>query len=101
MKLEGDDEPLSAADLWQIHGASGTNILAGGWLLIAPWLLDYAQDVIRWNDTITAAVLIIRGAALRAAARPLLDQCDQRLSWSLADRRAFCAALPAHHGAGQ
>lgn len=52
-------KPLSSADLLQIHWASGANILFGAWLFLAPWLLDYAQDVIRWNDTITGAVLIV------------------------------------------
>lgn len=55
----GGREPLSAGDLWQIHWASGTNILFGAWLFVAPWVLGYAQDVIRWNDTITGAVLVV------------------------------------------
>jgi SPW repeat-containing protein len=52
-------EPFSAADLSQIHWASGANILFGAWLFIAPWLLSYAPDVISWNDTIAGAALMI------------------------------------------
>src|ERR671919_438623 len=59
MMNEKPRKPLSAVDLWQIHWASGANILFGAWLLLAPWLLAYAQDVIRWNDTITGAVLVV------------------------------------------
>jgi hypothetical protein len=56
---ENERQPLSATDLWQIHWASGANILFGAWLFVAPWLLAYAQDIIRWNDTITGVVLVV------------------------------------------
>ena len=52
-------EPYSAADLSEIRWASGANILFGAWLLIAPWLLNYMQNVIRWNDRIAGAALMI------------------------------------------
>jgi SPW repeat len=62
-------EPYSAADLSQIRWASGANILLGAWLFIAPWLLSYTQDVIRWNDRIAGAALCVL-ATLRLI-RPL------------------------------
>jgi len=52
-------EPFSAADLSEIRWASGANIFFGGWLFIAPWLLSYIQNVIRWNDRIAGAALMI------------------------------------------
>ena len=52
-------EPYSAADLSEIRWASGANILFGAWLFIAPWVLNYAQDVISWNETIGGATLMI------------------------------------------
>jgi len=52
-------EPYSAADLSEIRWASGANVLFGAWLFIAPWLLSYIQNVIRWNDRIAGAALMI------------------------------------------
>jgi SPW repeat len=52
-------EPYSAADLSEIRWASGANILFGTWLFIAPWVLNYAQDLISWNETIAGAALVI------------------------------------------
>ena len=52
-------EPYSAADLSEIRWASGANILFGAWLFIAPWVLNYAQDVISWNEAIAGATLMI------------------------------------------
>jgi hypothetical protein len=62
-------EPYSAADLSEIRWASGANILFGAWLFLAPWALNYAQDVISWNETIAGATLMIL-ASLRYI-RPL------------------------------
>jgi hypothetical protein len=53
----------SAADLRQIHFASGTNVVAGIWLVIAP-VFFCPQAVIRWNDAIVGLLLIVL-AALR------------------------------------
>jgi hypothetical protein len=65
--VEESEEPgggsYSAADLRQIHIASGTNIVAGIWLAIAPAFFC-PQAVIRWNDTIVGLLLIVM-AALR------------------------------------
>ena len=52
-------EPLTAADLGQIRWASGTNILIGIWLFIAPQLLGPPQRSIRWDDIIVGVVLIV------------------------------------------
>ncbi len=45
-----NQKPLSAADLWQIHWASGANILLGAWLLVAPWLLDCQNITAQVNE---------------------------------------------------
>jgi SPW repeat len=60
---ESEGGPYSAADLHQIHIASGTNIVAGTWLMIAP-VFFCPQAVIRWNDAIVGLLLIVL-AALR------------------------------------
>ena len=52
----------SPEDLTQIHIASGINILAGIWLVAAPFVLCPAQPVIRWNDTIAGMFLIVLGS---------------------------------------
>ena len=52
-------EPYTADDLSEIRWASGANILFGAWLFIAPWVLNYAQDAISWNETIAGATLMI------------------------------------------
>jgi SPW repeat-containing protein len=52
-------EPYSAAELSEIRWASGTNILFGAWLFVAPWVLNYAQEAISWNETIVGAALMI------------------------------------------
>ena len=52
-------EPYNATDLSEIRWASGANILFGAWLFIAPWVLNYAQGVVRWNDRIAGAALMI------------------------------------------
>jgi hypothetical protein len=51
--------PYSREDLRQIHISSGINILAGMWLIVAPFLLCPAQPVIRWNDAIAGLLLIV------------------------------------------
>lgn len=51
--------PYTAFDLAQIHGASGVSIVAGIWLLIAPFYLGYPQPISRWNDIIVGLVLIV------------------------------------------
>jgi len=54
-----EGEPYSEGDLRQIHIASGVSVVAGIWLVAAPVLLNYAQAVIRWNDTIAGLLLLL------------------------------------------
>ena len=56
---EAEPSLYSREDLSQIHIASGINILAGIWLVAAPFVLCPAQPVIRWNDAIAGLVLIV------------------------------------------
>lgn len=61
---ESREGAYSAADLRQIHIASGVNIVAGVWLGTAPLLFHYPQAIIRLNDTFAGLLLIVL-AALR------------------------------------
>ena len=36
---------------------SGLNILAGIWLIIAPWVLNYSSRDPRWNDVVFGAIV--------------------------------------------
>lgn len=57
---ESGEIAYSAEDLCQIHVASGINIVAGIWLVIAPvFFCDPSQPLIRWNDTIVGLLLIV------------------------------------------
>jgi hypothetical protein len=44
---------------------SGLNVLAGAWLVIAPWVLGYWTSDPRWNDVCGAAVALL--AVIRLA----------------------------------
>ena len=41
----------------EVIGASGLNILAGIWLIIAPWVLGYTTGDPYWNDVAFGAVV--------------------------------------------
>jgi hypothetical protein len=56
---EAAKRPYTAADLRQIHIASGTNAVAGLWLVIAPRFLCSGQPLIQWNDAIAGTSLIV------------------------------------------
>ena len=64
-KLEQPDRkgssssPYSKEDLRQIHVASGINLVAGGWLIAAAFILCHGQPAIRWNDTIAGLTLLV------------------------------------------
>lgn len=50
--------PRPARD-WRgdIIGLSGLNVLAGIWLIIAPWVLGYSSRDPRWNDVVFGAIV--------------------------------------------
>lgn len=55
----------------EIVGFSGLNVLAGIWLIIAPWVLGYSTSDPRWNDVVFGIIvgvlaLIRVGGAYRA-----------------------------------
>ena len=59
-----------------VAGLCGLNILAGIWLILAPWILDYSARDPLWNDVVFGAIvgllaLVRVGGALR----------DASLSW--------------------
>ena len=50
----------------RITTLSGLNVLAGGWLIIAPWMLGYPTTDPRWND-ITSGLVLGAFALIRAS----------------------------------
>jgi len=68
-----DDVPLAVGD-WRtvVAGASGLNVLAGVWLILAPFVLAYGDGDPVWNDVIfgaaTAIIALVRvSGAYRSA----------------------------------
>jgi hypothetical protein len=43
----------------EVAGASGLNVLAGIWLIIAPWVLNYSGRDPRWNDVVFGIVVLV------------------------------------------
>ncbi len=76
------DEPApargAAAPSWreEVMGASGLNVLAGLWLIIAPFVLDYSGGDPIWNDVISGGII-----ALLALSRVFGLQREAALSW--------------------
>ena len=57
---------------------SGLNVLAGVWLIIAPWVLGYQAGDPKWNDVVFGAVIAIiglvrAGGAFRASALSVIN----------------------------
>ena len=52
-------EPAGAPRSWrsQVMVLSGLNVLAGIWLIIAPWVLGYSTSDPRWNDVVFGFVI--------------------------------------------
>ncbi len=44
-----------------VIGFSGLNIIAGIWLIIAPWVLGYSGRDPRWNDVVFGAIVAVIG----------------------------------------
>jgi hypothetical protein len=49
----------------EVRGLSGLNVIAGIWLIVAPWVLGYSPGDPRWNDIVFGAIVAIL-ALLRA-----------------------------------
>lgn len=43
----------------EIVGLSGLNVLAGIWLIIAPWVLGYSRSDPRWNDVVFGIIVAV------------------------------------------
>ena len=43
----------------EIVGLSGLNVLAGIWLIIAPWVLTYGARDPKWNDVVFGAIVAV------------------------------------------
>lgn len=39
-----------------------TNMLAGLWLIAAPWVLGHASSLARWNDVLIGAMIVVFAA---------------------------------------
>jgi hypothetical protein len=55
---------------------SGLNLLAGIWLVVAPWVLGYSGADPRWNDWVFGAIV-----GILALVRITAGQRDSWLSW--------------------
>jgi SPW repeat len=55
----GAPAPLPPRGDWreEIVSLSGLNVLAGIWLIIAPWVLGYSQSDPRWNDVVFGIIV--------------------------------------------
>jgi hypothetical protein len=49
--------PASPSRREQVQTASLLNLLAGIWLIIAPWVLSYSAADPRWNDVVFGAIV--------------------------------------------
>src|SRR5690242_3182825 len=67
--------PLEASEPGRWRDAvvvfSGLNVLAGVWLIIAPWVLGYEAGDPKWNDVVFGAIVVVlalvrAGGAFRA-----------------------------------
>lgn len=66
----------------QIMAASGVNLLAGIWLIIAPFLLGYSdQATPLWNDIIVGILIVAFAGARVAGARVVGAFRAPSLSW--------------------
>lgn len=55
----------------QVMTASGINVVAGIWLILAPFILDYVPREAWWNDILVGlAVLILAGSRFGAPRSP-------------------------------
>ena len=57
--------PAPAPGGWreEVVSLSGLNVLAGIWLIIAPWVLGYSARDPRWNDVVFGAIVAILALA--------------------------------------
>lgn len=62
--------PPTAAGDWRstVFGASGLNVVAGLWLLVAPFVLAYGDADPVWNDVVLGAAVAILATARVAGA---------------------------------
>ena len=70
------DEPPPRSWRDQIVGASGLNVVAGIWLIIAPWVLNYSGGDPYWNDVVFGAIVALIGLVRASGAYR-----ESALSW--------------------
>jgi hypothetical protein len=74
----------------QVRSASGLNVLAGIWLIVAPFLLGYADtQAALWNDIIIGIVVLII-----ASARASMPEKMPAASWLNAVLGAWLIIAP-------
>jgi hypothetical protein len=81
----------------EVMGASGLNFLAGLWLLISPWVLNYGGRDPYWNDIVFGAIV-----AFLALIRMSGAYRESWLSWTnaLVGVWVFISAFWLQHGNG-
>jgi SPW repeat len=55
--LEPEPEPAPTGWRDEVLSLSGLNVLAGIWLIIAPWVLGYPASDPRWNDVVFGGIV--------------------------------------------
>lgn len=75
----GPPPPTSRGWRDEVVGASGLNVLAGIWLIIAPWVLGYGAGDPKWNDVIFGIIVAAIGLT-----RALGAYRESWLSWACA-----------------
>jgi hypothetical protein len=90
------EEPPARDWRGEIMGLSGLNVLAGIWLIIAPWVLGYSSRDPRWNDVVFGAIV-----GIIALVRALGAYREEWLSWlnALIGIWVFIAAFTIDHTA--
>lgn len=71
-------EPMSPRHDWRsdVVGASGLNIIAGIWLIISPWVLNFQSGDSYWNPIVFGAIV-----ACLAFVRAAGAYRESALSW--------------------
>jgi SPW repeat-containing protein len=57
--VAGAPEPPPGTWRDEVAGASGINVLAGIWLIIAPFVLGYGGGDPYWNDIVFGAIVVV------------------------------------------
>lgn len=69
-------EPTQRSWLWDVRIGSGLNLLVGGWLVLAPFVLGYSTTSARFNDVVVGVAI-----ATLASWRLMEPRRTPQISW--------------------